>query len=111
MLLDPLYRIQTIFALLFFHPSQPAAAAAAFADLHNVASAKIDSFAGGFSSWTKFQTHPSRNLEKRAGINTNSNGSTFLWLTQDVYAGETFFDRWDFFDYEDPTKGTFSQSL
>jgi hypothetical protein len=90
MLFDPQYRIQTIFALLFFHPSQPAAAA--FTDIHNIASAKIDSFAGGLSSWTKFQAHTPRNLEKRAGINTNPNGSTFLWLSQDVYAGKTFFE-------------------
>lgn len=106
MLLHPLYQIQTIFALLFFHPSQPAAASIAFADVHNVASGKLDALAGGRSLWTKSQGHSSRNLEKRAGINTSPNGSTFLWLTQDVYAGKTFFDRWDFFDYEDPTSGT-----
>jgi len=92
MLLDPLYQIQTIFALLFFHPSQPAAASVAFADVHNVASAELDALAGGLSFWTKSQGHSPRNLEKRAGINTSPNGSTFLWLTQDVYAGKTFFE-------------------
>lgn len=92
MLLDPLYQIQTLFALLFFHPSQPAAAATAFADVRNVASVKLDALAGGLGLWTKSQGYSSRNLEKRAGINTSPNGSTFLWLSQDVYAGNTFFE-------------------
>ena len=90
MLLHPLYQIQTIFGLLFFHPAQPAEAA--FADVHNVASAKLEALAGGLNLWTKSQGYSTRNLEKRAGINTSPNGSTFLWLSQDVYAGNTFFE-------------------
>jgi len=56
------------------------------------------------SSWFR-----SVELEKRAdvsGINYNPDGSPFLWLPQDTYAGKTFFDRWDFFEGADPTGGT-----
>lgn len=31
-------------------------------------------------------------LEKRSNLNTNPNGSTFLWLPQDEYSGKTFFE-------------------
>ncbi|KAF8199687.1 hypothetical protein BJ912DRAFT_922074 [Pholiota molesta] len=41
-----------------------------------------------------------------SGINFNPNGSAFLWLLQDTYAGKTFFDRWSFFDLPDYTHGT-----
>ncbi|KAF9785076.1 glycoside hydrolase family 16 protein [Thelephora terrestris] len=33
----------------------------------------------------------------------NPNGSEFLWILEDTYQGETFFDRWDFFTGTDPT--------
>ncbi|TFK41134.1 glycoside hydrolase family 16 protein [Crucibulum laeve] len=46
-----------------------------------------------------------KTFEKRSNINTNPNGSTFLWLPQDEYSGKTFFDRWDFFSHPDPTNG------
>jgi len=45
-------------------------------------------------------------VEKRSDFDTNLNGSTFLWLLLDTYAGKTFFDRWDFFNNSDPTHGT-----
>jgi hypothetical protein len=34
----------------------------------------------------------SRSVEKRANFDSNRNGSTFLWLLQDTYAGKTFFE-------------------
>ncbi|KAJ7706152.1 glycoside hydrolase family 16 protein [Mycena rosella] len=37
---------------------------------------------------------------------TDTNGSTFLWLPQDEYAGETFFDGFTFYTFDDPTHGT-----
>lgn len=54
---------------------------------------------GQLSSPSRFQTISKRQL------NTNPNGSTFLWLQQDEYSGQTFFDRWDFYDQSDPTNG------
>jgi hypothetical protein len=36
----------------------------------------------------------------------NKNGTFFLWTIQDTYAGKTFFDRFGFYDREDPTHGT-----
>ncbi|KAH0590705.1 hypothetical protein H2248_000833 [Termitomyces sp. 'cryptogamus'] len=41
---------------------------------------------------------------KRNNLNTNSNGSTFLWLLQDEYSGKTFFENFTFFSDKDPTK-------
>ncbi|KAF9484920.1 glycoside hydrolase family 16 protein [Pholiota conissans] len=40
------------------------------------------------------------------GINFNPNGSAFLWLPFDEYSGESFFDRWTFFEGTDPTNGS-----
>ncbi|KIL70806.1 glycoside hydrolase family 16 protein [Amanita muscaria Koide BX008] len=54
---------------------------------------------GQLSSPSRFQAISKRQL------NTNPNGSTFLWLQQDEYSGQTFFDRWDFYDQSDPTNG------
>ncbi|KAJ7597059.1 glycoside hydrolase family 16 protein [Mycena floridula] len=46
-------------------------------------------------------------IEKRAGsLETNPDGSTFLWLPQDEYSGKTFFDAFGFFTDADPTSGT-----
>jgi len=39
-------------------------------------------------------------------LDTNPNGSTFLWLPQDEYSGKTFFDRFTFYTASDPTHGT-----
>ncbi|KAJ7783817.1 glycoside hydrolase family 16 protein, partial [Mycena maculata] len=36
----------------------------------------------------------------------NPNGSTFLWLPQDEYSGQTFFDGFTFYNESDPTHGT-----
>ncbi|KAI0932227.1 hypothetical protein AcW1_000592 [Taiwanofungus camphoratus] len=45
-------------------------------------------------------------LEKRSNaIETNPNGSTFVWTAQDTYQGQTFFDRFDFYTGPDPTNG------
>jgi len=46
-------------------------------------------------------------MEKRQGTNfeTGTNGSKFLWVIQDTYEGQTFFDRWSFFSEGDPTHG------
>jgi len=41
-----------------------------------------------------------------SGINFNPNGSAFLWLPEDNYSGETFFDGFDFWNASDPTDGT-----
>jgi len=47
-----------------------------------------------------------RRSDPSSGINYNPNGSAFLWLPQDTYAGETFFDGFDFWNASDPTDGT-----
>ncbi|KAF8168078.1 glycoside hydrolase family 16 protein [Crassisporium funariophilum] len=44
-------------------------------------------------------------LEKRDSINYNPNGSPFLWLPQDEYLGRTFYDKFRFFEWKDPTNG------
>lgn len=31
-------------------------------------------------------------IKKRSNLNTNPDGSTFLWLPQDEYSGKTFFE-------------------
>ncbi|KAH9849779.1 glycoside hydrolase family 16 protein [Lenzites betulinus] len=46
-------------------------------------------------------------LDKRANqLQTNSNGTSFVWSIQDTYEGQTFFDTFDFFTGADPTHGT-----
>lgn len=50
-------------------------------------------------SWL-MSTSRSTHLQSRA-LDTSS----ILWIPQDVYKGETFFDGWDFFDQADPTHG------
>ncbi|PPQ88666.1 LOW QUALITY PROTEIN: hypothetical protein CVT25_010242 [Psilocybe cyanescens] len=42
-------------------------------------------------------------LGKRDSLNWNPDGTPFLWLPQDEYSGKTFYDRWKFFDMDDPT--------
>lgn len=44
-------------------------------------------------------------LHKRQDLDKNKNGSTFLWVIKDTYAGKTFFDGFKFFNYKDPTNG------
>ncbi|KAH7930995.1 glycoside hydrolase family 16 protein [Leucogyrophana mollusca] len=45
-------------------------------------------------------------LDKRAGkFDTMSNGSTVLWVIQDTYEGQTFFDSFGFYTDSDPTNG------
>ncbi|KZP31323.1 glycoside hydrolase family 16 protein [Athelia psychrophila] len=49
-----------------------------------------------------------RSAEKRSSTGayeSEANGTEFLWITQDVYEGPSFFDRWTFFDQGDPTHG------
>ncbi|PPQ67675.1 hypothetical protein CVT25_012703 [Psilocybe cyanescens] len=55
------------------------------------------------SSWRRFLDFEKR--DDSTGINHNPDGTPFLWLPQDTYAGKTFFDEWDFFNTEDPTHG------
>nr|VWO96731.1 Mixed-linked glucanase [Ganoderma boninense] len=45
-------------------------------------------------------------LHRRANkLQTDTNGSSFIWTIQDTYEGKTFFDTFDFFTGEDPTHG------
>ncbi|KAF5370199.1 hypothetical protein D9615_010056 [Tricholomella constricta] len=46
-----------------------------------------------------------RSIVRRSNLNTNPDGSTFLWLPQDEYSGKTFFDGFAFFSDGDPTNG------
>ncbi|KDQ30773.1 glycoside hydrolase family 16 protein [Pleurotus ostreatus PC15] len=43
-------------------------------------------------------------LLKRSNVDLNPNGTTFLWLIDDVFQGKTFFDNFEFFKWADPTK-------
>lgn len=54
-------------------------------------------------------------FQRRAEATTSTSNSTSsgavgnvttLWLIEDVYKGETFFDKWDFWNAPDPTHGT-----
>ncbi|KAF5312385.1 hypothetical protein D9619_003192 [Psilocybe cf. subviscida] len=56
-------------------------------------------------AWARKPEPPLHSLQKRRSINSNPDGSQFIWLPQDEYSGKTFFDRWDFFNYPDPTNG------
>ncbi|TDL28462.1 glycoside hydrolase family 16 protein [Rickenella mellea] len=47
---------------------------------------------------------PKNDMLTRRATNTTPNKS--LWLLQDTYAGQTFFDDWSFYTGEDPTHGT-----
>ncbi|KJA29217.1 glycoside hydrolase family 16 protein [Hypholoma sublateritium FD-334 SS-4] len=42
-------------------------------------------------------------LESRDSVERNANGSAFIWLPNDDYSGNTFYDRWTFWDQADPT--------
>ncbi|KAI0825151.1 glycoside hydrolase family 16 protein [Trametes gibbosa] len=45
-------------------------------------------------------------FDKRANqLQTNSNGTSFIWAIQDIYQGKTFFDTFNFFTGDDPTHG------
>ncbi|KAF8642364.1 hypothetical protein AX16_009633 [Volvariella volvacea WC 439] len=46
-----------------------------------------------------------RRRSDRNPLNTNADGSSFIWVPQDEYSGTSFFDRWDFFSAPDPTNG------
>lgn len=71
----------------------------------------LEPWSGGLSlPWWK----PSPNMDatrrfgKRQSSTTfdqNPNGSEFLWVLEDTYQGNTFFDRWEFFTGNDPTNG------
>ncbi|KDQ63731.1 glycoside hydrolase family 16 protein [Jaapia argillacea MUCL 33604] len=45
-------------------------------------------------------------LQPRSQLESEANGTMFLWVIQDTYQGQNFFDRWDFYNYSDPTHGT-----
>ncbi|KIM85230.1 glycoside hydrolase family 16 protein [Piloderma croceum F 1598] len=49
-----------------------------------------------------------RQLDNSNKFETENNGSEFLWLIQDTYEGQSFFDRWSFFSQGDPTHGQVS---
>ncbi|GBE77909.1 glycoside hydrolase family 16 protein [Sparassis latifolia] len=60
-------------------------------------------------SWLSylFATAYAASFERRAnGSETDTNGTTFVWTVQDVYQGQTFFDRWNFYTGSDPTHGS-----
>ncbi|KAJ8584331.1 glycoside hydrolase family 16 protein [Rhizopogon salebrosus TDB-379] len=42
---------------------------------------------------------------KRDAFETTPNGSTILWVIQDTYQGQTFFDTFTFYTGSDPTNG------
>ncbi|THH02876.1 hypothetical protein EW026_g16 [Hermanssonia centrifuga] len=45
-------------------------------------------------------------LDSRSQTLASTNGTTSVWIIEDTYAGETFFDTFDFFTGPDPTHGT-----
>ncbi|KAJ8522535.1 hypothetical protein ONZ45_g901 [Pleurotus djamor] len=45
-------------------------------------------------------------LEKRANVDTEPNGTSFIWLIEDTFQGNSFFDNFFFFNYSDPTNGS-----
>ena len=50
---------------------------------------------------------PDHTLERRGGkYETLSNGSTIVWVIDDIYEGSTFFDTFGFYTGPDPTHGT-----
>lgn len=73
-----------LFALLTFSLSSAALSSAALPNSHKTR----------FKLSSLRNTFPWSNPSKRSGdgINLNPNGSTFLWLPQDEYSGESFFE-------------------
>ncbi|KAF8810090.1 glycoside hydrolase family 16 protein [Phlegmacium glaucopus] len=65
----------------------------------------LSSFTSMRHSWMPRSNSPILGRQTIAGVNYNPNGSAFLWLPQDEYSGQNFFDRWDFFSFPDPTNG------
>ncbi|KAF9044712.1 glycoside hydrolase family 16 protein [Hymenopellis radicata] len=46
-------------------------------------------------------------IQKRYNqFEANNDGSTFIWLLQDEYSGDTFFECFGFYDGDDPTHGS-----
>jgi hypothetical protein len=69
----------------------------------------LPSFSGrtlGLPSSLKLSSLWGGSVGKRENFETGTNGSQFLWVIQDTYQGQTFFDRWSFFSQGDPTHGT-----
>ncbi|KAF5313963.1 hypothetical protein D9611_006836 [Ephemerocybe angulata] len=62
---------------------------------------------GKLSPWVVHKRSGPLLLEKRdTGINQNPNGSLFIWVPEDEYAGQTFYDGFFFFNnLPDPTNG------
>ncbi|KAK7058947.1 hypothetical protein VNI00_001571 [Paramarasmius palmivorus] len=53
----------------------------------------------------------SRRADSFKAFDVNPNGSTFLWVPQDEYAGKNFFDGFGFYDGADPTHGMVNSYL
>jgi hypothetical protein len=51
-----------------------------------------------------FLSLPSPPRQKRSGLDTGDNGTTFLWVIQDTYQGKTFFEcvGWHGFPFSPP---------
>lgn len=62
--------------------------------LHSAAISRLQFNYGANISALASKTWPSRtiSLKSRSNLNTNPNGSTFLWLPQDEYSGKTFYE-------------------
>jgi hypothetical protein len=48
----------------------------------------------GWHSW--LNPSPLHQFKRNQNVDTNPNGSTFLWLIEDEYVGDTFFECVDF---------------
>jgi len=48
---------------------------------------------------------PSHSAAVQTGNETSANGTSFVWTIEDTYAGQNFFDTWNFFTGGDPTHG------
>lgn len=49
---------------------------------------------------------PTQPARTKRQLDKNKDGSSFLWVIEDTYAGKTFFDGFDFFAERDPTNGS-----
>jgi len=93
---------RSIFALAFFGILQTAVLPSFLSDTFGSRSTLSSLVA---RSWEPRSINAEQNKQDGSNSEIGTNGTEFVWLIQDTYEGQSFFERWSFFDQEDPTHG------